>query len=57
MVGAAIIAPAGNTACMNLHLQGITASSTAAPVCVVGGWRVLEQPNNIVLLPGRSRRP
>jgi hypothetical protein len=33
MVGAAIIAPAGNTACMNLHLQGVT----AAPVCIGAG--------------------
>ena len=58
-VGAAIIAPAANTECMNLHLQEIstqvTPGSIAALVCDSAGWHQtggeLELPNNIVLLP------
>jgi hypothetical protein len=58
-VGAAIIAPAANFACMNLHLQEIstqvTPGSIAALVCDRAGWHQtggeLELPNNIVLLP------
>lgn len=58
-VGAAIIAPAANIECMNLHLQEIstqvTPGSIAALVCDSAGWHQtggeLELPNNIVLLP------
>lgn len=58
-VGAAIIAPVANIACMNLHLQEIstqvTPGSSAALVCDRAGWHQtggeLELPNNIVLLP------
>ena len=58
-VGAAIIAPAANAECMNLHLQEIstqvTPGSIAALVCDSAGWHQtggeLELPNNIVLLP------
>jgi hypothetical protein len=57
-VGAAIIAPAANTECMNLHLQEIstqvTPGSFAGLVCDGAGWHQtggeLEVPKNIVLL-------
>ena len=57
-VGAAIIAPAANTECMNLHLQEIstqvTPGSIAGLVCDGAGWHQtggeLEVPKNIVLL-------
>ena len=56
---AAIIAPAANTECMNLHLQEIstqvTPGSIAGLICDGAGWHQaggeLEVPNNIVLLP------
>ena len=54
MVGAAIIAPAGNTACMNLHLQEISAISIAAPVCVGAGRHELEVPNNVLSVARRQ---
>ena len=58
-VGAAIIAPAANTECMNLHLQEISTQvapgSIAGLVCDSAGWHQtggeLVVPDNIVLLP------
>jgi hypothetical protein len=58
-VGAAIIAPAANTECMNLHLQEISTQvapgSIAGLVCDSAGWHQtggeLAVPDNIVLLP------
>ena len=58
-VGAAIIAPAANAECMNLHLQEIstqiTPGSIAVLLCDGAGWHQtggqLEPPGNIVLLP------
>jgi putative transposase len=58
-VGAAIITPAANTECMNLHLQEISTQvapgSIAALICDRAGWHQtggdLEVPDNIVLLP------
>ena len=57
--GAAIITPAANTECMNLHLQEIstqvTPGSLAVLICDSAGWHQtggeLELPDNIVLLP------
>ena len=56
---AAIIAPAANTECMNLHLQEISTQVTPGSIaglnCDGAGWHQaggeLEVPNNIVLLP------
>ncbi len=63
-VGAAIIAPAANTECMNLHLQEISTQvapgSVAALICDGAGWHQtgggLLVPDNIVplLLPPYS---
>jgi hypothetical protein len=58
-VGAAIITPAANTECMNLHLAEISTQvaqgSIAALVCDGAGWHQrgseLKLPDNIVLLP------
>ena len=58
-VGAAIIAPAANTECMNLHLAEIstqvTPGSIAALICDGTGWHQrggqIRLPDNIVLLP------
>jgi hypothetical protein len=58
-VGAAIVAPAANTECMNLHLQEISTQITpgfiAVLLCDGAGWHQtggeLELPDNIVLLP------
>jgi hypothetical protein len=58
-VGAAIMTPAANTGCMNLHLSEISTQvapgSTAALVCDGAGWHrrggELRLPDNIVLLP------
>jgi hypothetical protein len=58
-VGAAIITPAANTECMNLHLSEISTQvapgSIAALVCDGAGWHQrggeLKLPDNIVLLP------
>jgi Winged helix-turn helix/DDE superfamily endonuclease len=58
-VGAAIIAPAANTECMNLHLTEISTQvapgSIAALICDGAGWHQraseLKLPDNIVLLP------
>ena len=58
-LGAAIIAPAANTECMNLHLQEISTQvapgSIAGLVCDGAGWHQtggeLAVPDNIVLLP------
>jgi hypothetical protein len=58
-VGAAIIAPAANTECMNLHLQEISTQvapgAIAGLVCDSAGWHQtggeLTVPDNIVLLP------
>lgn len=58
-VGAAIVAPAANAECMNLHLQEIstqiTPGSIAVLLCDSAGWHQtggqLEPPGNIVLLP------
>jgi hypothetical protein len=58
-VGAAIITPAANRECMNLHLQEIssqvTPGSIAVLICDSAGWHQtggeLELPDNIVLLP------
>ena len=58
-VGAAIVAPAANTECMNLHLQEtstqVTPGSLAVLICDSAGWHQtggeLELPDNIVLLP------
>src|SRR6201985_2941859 len=58
-VGAAIITPAANTECMNLHLQEISTQiaprAKAVLVCDGAGWhhnsRTLAPPDNIVLLP------
>ena len=58
-VGAAIIAPAANTECMNLHLEEISTQvapgSIAALICDGAGWHQgggeLILPANIVLLP------
>ena len=68
-VGAAIIAPAANTECMNLHLQEISTQvapgAIAGLVCDSAGWHQtggeLTVPDNIVLLPlpppSRARSP
>jgi hypothetical protein len=58
-VGAAILTPAVNTECMNLHLAEIstqvTPGSIAALICDGAGWHqsggALTLPDNIVLLP------
>ena len=58
-VGAAIIAPAANTECMNLHLAEIstqvTPGSIAAVICDGAGWHQrggqIKLPDNVVLLP------
>jgi hypothetical protein len=58
-VGAAIVAPAANTECMNLHLQEISSQITPGAIAVLlcdgAGWHQsggnLQLPNNIVLLP------
>ena len=58
-VGAAIITPAANTECMNLHLAEISTQvapgSLAAVICDGAGWHQrsgeLQLPDNIVLLP------
>jgi hypothetical protein len=58
-IGAAIIAPAANTECMNLHLDEITTQiaqgSIAGLICDGAGWHQsngeLIVPANIVLLP------
>jgi hypothetical protein len=58
-IGAAIIAPAANTECMNLHLAEVSTQvaprSVAAIICDGAGWHqtsgALELPGNIVLLP------
>ena len=58
-VGTAIIAPAANTECMNLHLQEISTQvapgSIAGLVCDSAGWHQtggeLSVPDNIVLVP------
>lgn len=57
-VGAAMITPAANTECMNLHLEEIstqiTAGARAVLVCDGAGWHQiggeLDLPDNIVLL-------
>ncbi len=56
--GAALITPAANTECMNLHLQEISTQvsqgARAALICDGAGWHQLggelEVPDNIVLL-------
>ncbi len=56
--GAAMITPAANTECMNLHLQEISTQvsrgARAALICDGAGWHQLggelEVPDNIVLL-------
>jgi len=58
-VGAAVITPAANTECMNLHLEEISTQvapgSIAAVICDGAGWHQrgseLKLPANIVLLP------
>lgn len=58
-VGAAIITPAANTECMNLHLQEISTQvspgALAVLICDSAGWHQtggeLELPDDIVLLP------
>ena len=58
-VGAAIIAPAANSECMDLHLQEISPQvvpgSIAVVICDSAGWHqtggALELPDNIILLP------
>ncbi len=58
-IGAAVIMPAVNTECMNLHLAEIstqvTPGSIAAIICDGAGWHAsaaeLVVPDNIVLLP------
>ena len=58
-VGAAVITPAANTECMNLHLAEISTQvakgSVAALVCDGAGWHQsggeLTLPDNIVLVP------
>ena len=58
-VGAAIIAPAANMECMNLHLAEIstqvTPGSIAVVICDGAGWHQrggqIKLPDNIVLLP------
>lgn len=58
-VGAAIITPAANTECMNLHLREISTQVTpgalAVLICDSAGWHQtggeLELPDSIVLLP------
>jgi hypothetical protein len=58
-VGAAIIAPAANMECMNLHLAEIstqvTSGSIAVIICDGAGWHQrggeIKLPDNIVLLP------
>jgi hypothetical protein len=58
-VGAAVITPAANTECMNLHLAEIstqvTPGAVAAVICDGAGWHVkgqeLKLPDNIVLVP------
>ena len=57
--GAAVITPAVNTECMNLHLQEISTQispgARAVLLCDGAGWHQtggeLEPPDNIVLLP------
>lgn len=57
-VGAAVITPAANTECMNLHLSEISTQvapgSIAALICDGAGWhqrsRGIKLPNNIVLV-------
>ena len=57
-VGAAMITPAANTECMNLHLQEISTQvsrgAVAAPICDGAGWHQaggeLERPDNIVMI-------
>jgi hypothetical protein len=58
-VGAAVITPAANTECMNLHLEEISTQvapgAIAALICDGAGWHQssgeLSLPANIVLLP------
>jgi transposase len=58
-VGAAIVTPAANTECMNLHLAEISTQvapgSLAVLICDGAGWHQraseIKLPNNIVLLP------
>jgi hypothetical protein len=58
-VGAAVITPAANTECMNLHLDEISTQvapgSIAALICDGAGWHQraggIKLPDNIVLLP------
>jgi transposase len=58
-VGAAVITPAANTECMNLHLAEISTQvapgSIAALICDGAGWHQraseIKLPENIVLLP------
>jgi len=58
-VGAAVITPAVNTECMNLHLAEISTQvapgAIAALICDGAGWHQsggeLKMPDNIVLLP------
>lgn len=58
-IGAAVITPAANIECMNLHLAEIstqvTPGSIAAVICDGAGWHAkggeLVVPDNIVLLP------
>jgi transposase len=58
-VGAAIIAPAANTECMNLHLAEISAQvapgAKAVVICDGAGWHQgsaeLALPKNVVLMP------
>jgi transposase len=57
-VGAAVITPAANTECMNLHLKEISTQVTpgarAVLVCDGAGWHqrggALEQPDNIIMI-------
>jgi hypothetical protein len=57
-VGAAVITPAANTECMNLHLKEISTQVTpgacAALVCDGAGWHQrggeLELPDNIIMV-------
>lgn len=58
-IGAAIITPAANTECMNLHVAEISTQvipgSIAAVICDGAGWHQksgeLELPDNMVLVP------
>jgi hypothetical protein len=58
-VGAAVITPAANTACMSLHLAEIatqvTPGAIAAVICDGAGWHAqggaLTLPGNVVMVP------